>query len=134
MKTLKLLIVTIIIIIIFIGCPITNKFFLKPSRVKGIEAKQILNNRLASFFVKDISDSNGTSIAGDYLMPVIAGISDDSVYSRREIEHCASIILLAGIAIDRPQIATKSPSNPNSRYTPPTLCQLKPINDLIDLK
>ena len=47
----------ILYLIIFytVNCPLTNKFVLKPSRVKGIEAKEILNNRLSSIFINDLS-------------------------------------------------------------------------------
>ena len=43
------------LILNIIHCPITNKIFLKTSRVTGTEAKEIINNRVSIFFVNDIS-------------------------------------------------------------------------------
>ena len=75
----------ILLLIIFhtINCPFTNKFLLKPSRVKGIEAKEILNNRLASLFVNDISTGSNTSLAYDFLIPTLAGIDENKIYKRQ---------------------------------------------------
>lgn len=134
---------TILFMILFqLNCPITNKFILKPSRVKGTEAKYILQNRLASLFVNDISTSSNNSLAADFLMPAIAGIQDDKIYSRRDVESCATKIFLAAIAIDQPNISanrTKKSSDPlltsdtNSRIYPPLLCNLRSIDKLIDV-
>lgn len=129
-------------ILYFVNCPLTNNFFLKPSRVKGNEAKLILNNRLASLFVNDISTGSKDSLAYDFLMSTLAGIQEDNVYSRRDVESCATKIFLAALAIDQPSIVanrTKKASdpfrtsNPNSRLYPPVLCQLKVIDKVIDL-
>ncbi len=129
-------------ILYFLHCPLTNKFFLKPSRVKGSEAKLILNNRLASLFVNDISTRSNNSLANDFLMSTLAGIQDDNIYSRRDVESCATKIFLAALAIDQPSIIanrTKKASDPlrtsdpNSRLYPPVLCQLKAIDKVIDL-
>lgn len=113
------------------------------NRVKGDEAKQILKERLSSFFIKDLSDGNGEALIGDFLIPVIARIKDDGIYSRRDVENCASRIFLAGLAIDEPNIrynrtkpanAPPKASDPNARILPPLLCILKDYkNDLIDL-
>ena len=46
------------IVILLLHCPITNKLFIKPANVKGAEAKEIIQNRIASFFVNDISTSS----------------------------------------------------------------------------
>jgi small lipoprotein (TIGR04452 family) len=130
-------------IIFFTHCPITNKLYLKANRVTGIEAKLILQNRLSSFFIKDITDSNASSLAGDYLIPTLAGINDSGVYSRRDVESCATKIFLIGLTIDEPNItanrkkkATEQQlgSDPNSRFAPPLLCQLQNIDAIIDLK
>ncbi len=129
-------------ILFFLHCPLTNKIFLKPSRVNGNEAKLILNNRLASLFVNDISTGSNNSLANDFLMSTLVGIQEDKVYSRRDVESCATKIFLAALAIDQPSIVanrTKKASDPlrtsdpNSRLYPPMLCQLKAIDKLIDL-
>ncbi|MDX1957919.1 MAG: TIGR04452 family lipoprotein, partial [Leptospiraceae bacterium] len=91
-------------LLFLLQCQLTNEFYLKPSRVRGKEAKEILQNRLASFFVKDITDSNSESLAADFLMPTLAKIQDDGIYKRRDVENCATRIFLIGIAIDQPSI------------------------------
>lgn len=134
----------ILLLIIFhtINCPFTNKFLLKPSRVKGIEAKEILNNRLASLFVNDISTGSNTSLAYDFLIPTLAGIDENKIYKRQEVESCATRIFLAAIAIDQPNIManrtkkTSDPvktSDPNSRLFPPLICQLKNVDTILDI-
>jgi small lipoprotein (TIGR04452 family) len=134
---------SIIIILNFIHCPILNKFYTKPNRVRGTEAKQILQERLSSFYIKDISDSNQESLAADFLMPTIAKIQDEGIYSRRDVENCASRIFLIGIAIDAPSISynrTKKASDPirgsdpQSRTIPPLFCEIKNIDGWIDLE
>lgn len=139
---MKKIFLLIYLILNIIHCPITNKIFLKTSRVKGAEAKEILNNRLSSFFVNDISTGSNDSLAADLLIPILAGIQDDKIYSRRDVESCSTKIFLAAIAIDQPNITanrTKKASDPlrtsdpRSRLYPPLLCQLKPIDKIIDL-
>jgi small lipoprotein (TIGR04452 family) len=124
------------------ACPITNKFYIKPSRVKGIEAKEIINNRLASIFINDLSTGSNSSLAVDFIIPNIAGIEEEKIYSRRDIENCATKIFLAAIAIDQPNIIANrnkkasdpiKTSDPNSRLYPPLLCKLKAENEIIDL-
>ncbi len=141
MKILNRILIIITITIHF-ACPITNKLFLKPSRVNGIEAKEIITNRLSSLFVNDISTNSTTSLAIDFVIPSLAGIQDEKIYSRREVESCATKIFLTAIAIDQPNITknrTKRASDPlltsdpNSRLIPPLICQLKAIDDIIDL-
>ncbi len=136
-------VVLLIFILNFSHCPITNKIFLKPSRIKGSEAKLILNNRLSSLFVNDISTGSNDSLAYDFLISTLAGIQNDNVYSRRDVESCATKIFLAAVAIDQPSIVanrTKKAvdplrtSDPNSRLYPPILCQLKAIDKVIDLE
>jgi small lipoprotein (TIGR04452 family) len=131
-----------ILLCVILQCQITNTFYLKPSRVKGKDAKVILQNRLASFFVKDITDSNIESLKGDFLMPVIAKIEDDGIYRRREIENCATRIFLLGVAIDQPSIIynrnkrASQPtrgSDPNSRIIPPLFCSIKKVDATFDL-
>ncbi|HMW03830.1 MAG TPA: TIGR04452 family lipoprotein [Leptospiraceae bacterium] len=142
MKNQRIPIYLFLLILTFHACPITNKFVLKPSRVKGTEAKEIIQNRLSSLFVNDISTGSNDSLVADFLIPTIAGINDTSIYSRRDVESCATKIFLGAIAIDQPNIianrtkrasAPLLQSNPNSRLYPPILCQLKPIDDWIDL-
>jgi small lipoprotein (TIGR04452 family) len=135
--------INIFIILFFINCPLTNLFFTKISRVRGTEAKQILKERLASFYIKDISDGNTEALVGDFLMPNLARIEDDGIYSRRDVESCATKIFLAGLAIDEPNITYNrnkkaseplKPSDPNSRVLPPLLCSLPNYKGkLIDL-
>lgn len=129
------------IAILQVACPITNKFFLKPSRVKGIEAKEIITNRLSSLFVNDISTNSTASLAADFMITSLAGIQDEKIYSRRDVESCSTKIFLAAIAIDQPNIVANRnkrasdpllTSDPNSRLFPPLLCQLKAIDELID--
>ncbi len=136
-------IILIFTIFNFSFCPLTNKFFLKTNRVKGDEAKIILQERLSSFFVKDISEGNAESLAGDFLMPVLAKLDDTSVFSRRDVENCASRIFLIGIAIDQPNIIynrTKRASDPirksdpNSRFLPPLFCTIQKFDGLMDLE
>ncbi len=135
-------IILIILCLHFVHCPLTNKFLLKASRVNGKDAKAILENRLASIYVNDISTSSGDSFGAALLIPNLAGIQEDKVYSRRDVESCATKIFLAAIAIDQPQISANRTkrasapllkSDPRSRLLPPLLCQLKPIDDLIDI-
>ncbi|HRG74013.1 MAG TPA: TIGR04452 family lipoprotein [Leptospiraceae bacterium] len=130
------------IVTIFLHCPITNKLFIKPSKVKGGEAKEIIKNRLASFFVNDISTNSNNSLAADFIIPSLAGIQDDKIYSRRDVENCATKIFLAAIAIDLPNITANRnkkssdplrTSDPNSRLIPPILCQLNAIDKIIDI-
>lgn len=130
------------IVILLLHCPITNKLFIKPANVKGAEAKEIIQNRIASFFVNDISTSSNNSLAADFLIPSLAGIQDDKIYSRRDVENCATKIFLAAIAIVQPNIIANRnkkssdplrTSNPNSRLAPPMLCQLKAIDKIIDI-
>jgi small lipoprotein (TIGR04452 family) len=132
----------IILCLNFSHCPLTNNFFLKASRVNGKDAKAILQNRLASLYVNDISTNSGDSFAAALLIPNLAGIQEDKVYSRRDVESCATKIFLAAIAIDQPQISANRTkrasaplltSDPNSRLFPPLLCQLKVADDLIDI-
>jgi small lipoprotein (TIGR04452 family) len=115
-------------------CPLIDPFHIKMGRVSGEEAKLILRERLSSFFIKDISDNNTDAILGDFLMPNLARIEDDGIYSRREVENCATRIFLAGLAIDEPNIRANrskrvgealNPSDPNSRFLPPLLCNLR---------
>ncbi len=133
------------IILFFINCPILNKVGLqKISRVKGTEAKQILRERLSSFYIKDISDENYEALGYDFLIPVLARINDNGVYRRRDVENCASRIFLAALAIDEPSITynrkkkasePKSPSDPQSRAVPPLLCTIPDLSgEWIDLK
>lgn len=133
----------IFLILNIIHCPITNKIFLKTSRVTGTEAKEIINNRLSSFFVNDISTRSNDSLAADFMIPILAGIQDDKIYSRRDVENCSTKVFLAAIAIDQPNITanrTKKASDqlrtsdPRSRLYPPMLCQLKAIDKVIDLE
>ena len=125
------------------NCPLTNKFTHKPGRVSGKEAKELIYNRTTSFFIKDITDSNSTALLGDFLMPVLAGVNDKSIYRRRDIESCSTKIILTGIAIDWQSILanrTVKPgqplqsSDPNSRVFPPLFCQLEDVSGkFIDL-
>jgi small lipoprotein (TIGR04452 family) len=134
----------LIILVVFTHCPILNKVGLqKISRVKGTEAKQILRERLSSFYIKDISDGNAEALAGDFLTPTLARIEDDGIYRRRDVENCASKIFLAALAIDEPNISynrTKKrtdplkPSDPNSRILPPVLCSIPNLSgEWVDL-
>lgn len=143
---LKLLLKFIIIVILtssYFGCPLTNVFSLKPKRVYGKEAKEIIYNRISSFFIKDITDGNINALIGDFLMPILAGIEDKSIYRRRDIENCSTRIILTAIAIDWPSILSNrtlrpnqplNPSDPNSRYIPPLLCDIEKMDGkLIDI-
>lgn len=127
-----------ITIMLFTNCPILNKVGIqKISRVKGTEAKQILRERLSSFYIKDISDGNAEALGYDFLMPVFARINDNGIYRRRDVENCASRIFLAGLAIDEPSITynrtkkasdPKRPSDPMSRAIPPLLCSIPDVS------
>ncbi len=132
-----------IILFLLIQCKITNEIYLKPSRIKGDEAKALLQNRLSSIYVNDISTGSNTSLGAAILIPALTGISDDKIYKRRDIENCATKIFLAAIAIDEPQIKANRTkrasdplrtSDPNSRLIPPLLCQLKEVDAWIDLE
>ncbi|MCX7999750.1 MAG: TIGR04452 family lipoprotein, partial [Leptospiraceae bacterium] len=102
---LRIFTLSLITLLLFTNCPILNKVGLqKISRVKGTEAKQILRERLSSFYIKDISDENYEALGYDFLMPVLARINDNGIYRRRDVENCASRIFLAGLAIDEPSI------------------------------
>lgn len=141
---LKDVLLALVTVMLFTNCPILNKVGLqKISRVKGTEAKQILRERLASFYIKDISDENGEALGYDFLMPVLARINDNGIYRRRDVENCASRIFLAGLAIDEPNITynrtkkasdPKRPSDPMSRAIPPLLCSIPDMSgEWIDL-
>ncbi|MCB1144403.1 MAG: TIGR04452 family lipoprotein [Leptospiraceae bacterium] len=139
MKNLSIL----IILLGLVNCPLLNKITLKTNRITGTEAKSILRERLASFYIKDISDSNPSALAGDFLLPTLAGIEDAGVYKRRDVENCAQRIYLVGIAIDQPSITAnrgkkanepKLPGDPNARFLPPLLCKIDKVDDWIDLE
>lgn len=131
--------------LLFTNCPILNRVGLqKITRVKGSEAKQILRERLSSFYIKDISDENYEALGYDFLMPVLARINDNGIYRRRDVENCATRIFLAGLAIDEPSILynrnkktsdPKRPSDPMSRAVPPLLCNIPDVSgEWIDLE
>lgn len=135
--------ILLILQLFVLHCPLTNRIVLKPGRVSGREAKEIIYNRISSFFIKDITDSNSTALLGDYLMPTLAGVKDTSIYRRRDIENCSTKIILTGIAIDWPSILANrtvrpgqplQASDPNSRFIPPLFCQLEEVSQkLVDL-
>jgi len=117
----------LLVILIPPGCTYLG---LNPSVIKGSEARDILKNRLAAFFVKDITDSNGTNVLLDLFIPALANIQDDRNYRRRDVEHCASLIYLVGLAIDQPRIAQRQSSDPASRFFPPVVCNLQPVEEI----
>lgn len=127
----------------FIRCPVLYKIAgPKTSRVTGEEAKDILKYRLASLYINDFSTQSSASLGADFIIPQLTGVQDGQIYRRRDVENCATRVFLAAVAIDQPAITanrTKKASDPvvqsdpNSRIFPPILCQLKPVNDLIDL-
>lgn len=141
----KKFLLSLVTILLFTNCPILNKVGLnKITRVKGTEAKQILQERLSSFYIKDISDNNYEALGYDFLIPVLARINENGLYRRRDVENCASRIFLAALAIDEPSITynrtkkanePKRPSDPMSRAVPPLLCSIPDVSgEWIDLE
>lgn len=121
------MLVTSVFVLFLSGCGVFANVGLNPSTVSGDEARSILQDRLAGFFVKDISDQNATSLGLDFFIADLAQIKPGSNYWRRDVEHCASVIYLVALAIDQPQITARTASSSDSRWPGPLLCSLKEV-------
>ncbi len=122
----------IVLCVLQFQCPIVNRLNLNPNTIQGTEAKSILENRLSSLYVKDITSGNFTNVGADFMIPILAGINESSYYNRQEVERCTSRIFLLTIAIDQPNITAKKNSSLDSRIFPPIFCKLREVNDLIE--
>jgi len=131
MNTLKLLMFALVLLMLH--CPAVDKFGLNPSHIKGSEAKVILTERLSSLFFKDLGDGNNDAGGGDLIASNLAGINEGSYYRRRDVEHCATSIYMASLAIHRAKTIYTAKAPVEARTIPPLLCKLKPVTGLIQL-